>query len=87
MDVKQIEKEIFGTDYSDSQVAQAKELLRSKGYFVANLWNVNDVKDNYECNDEQAQAVLYEALTNEDTMEQIWFKINLIALEQGFKQI
>jgi len=81
------EKKILVTDYSDSQVAQAKELLRSKGYFVANLWNVNDVKDNYECNNEQAQAVLYEALTNEDTMGQIWFKINLIALEQGFKEI
>ena len=57
-------------------IEQAKELLKANGYFVDNLWYVEDVKTKFKCTDEQAQVILDRALTNEATMEQIWFSIN-----------
>jgi len=38
---------------------EAKDFLRSEGYFVDNLWHVTDVQDKFECTDEEAQDVLY----------------------------
>lgn len=57
-------------------VEDAKSLLRSKGYYVDNLWHINDVQADFECTDEVAQEILDKALTSEATMEQIWFSIN-----------
>ena len=38
---------------------QAKEVLRAKGYFVDNLWHVDDVKLRWNCTDDEvAQDVL-----------------------------
>ena len=56
-------------------VEQAKEVLKANGYFVDNLWNVVDVRSKFNCTDEQAQYILDKSLTNEATMEQIWFSI------------
>jgi hypothetical protein len=56
-------------------IKQAKKLLKANGYFVDNLWHVDDVKSKFNCNDKQAQGVLFKSLTNEATMEQIWFSI------------
>jgi len=57
-------------------VEEAKAVLKANGYFVDNLWHVEDVKSKFNCTDEEAQDVLFESLTNEATMEQIWFSIN-----------
>jgi hypothetical protein len=59
-----------------NKIEQAKAILRDAGYFVDNLWHVDDVKSRYEgCEDDTAQEVLDRALTNEGTMEQIWYAI------------
>ena len=50
--------------------------LKSRGKFVDNLWTTEDVKSKFNCTEDEAQEVLYEALTNEGTMEQIWFAID-----------
>ena len=68
-------------------VEQAKEVLKANGYFVDNLWCVDDVKDNYKCSDEDAQEVLDKALTNDATMEQIWFAINMVAEDKGYEKV
>lgn len=60
-------------------IESAKQFLKDNGYFVDNLWSVNDVKGKFECTDEQAQNVLYSALQNEATTEQIQFAINMHA--------
>jgi hypothetical protein len=57
-------------------IEQAKQVLRDNGYFVDNLWNVTDVQVMFECTDEQAQEVLLASMTNEQTMEQIWYSID-----------
>ena len=57
-------------------VENAKKVLRENGYFVDNLWHIQDVQANYmKASDEDAQKILNMALTNEATMEQISFAI------------
>lgn len=65
-------------------IEQAKQVLKEAGYFVDNLWHVSDVKDGCNCEDDVAQEILEEALTNEATMEQIWMAID-VAIEKIIK--
>jgi hypothetical protein len=59
-----------------TEIEQAKAILKQHGYFVDNLWSKFDVTDRYKCTDEQAQEVLNTALTNNATMEQVWYAID-----------
>lgn len=68
-------------------VEQAKQVLEDAGYQVDNLWHIEDVKQNYNCTDEEAMEVLVEALDNEATIEQIFFAVNFHAEEQGLTKI
>jgi len=58
-------------------VEHAKDILRDNGFFVDNLWHVDDVKCKFECSDEEAQDVLNSALKNDATMEQVWLAIDI----------
>lgn len=60
-------------------IESAKQFLKDNGYFIDNLWCVDDVKGKYDCTDEQAQDILLSSLTNDATMEQIQFSINEFA--------
>ena len=67
-------------------VEQAKEVLRANGYFVDNLWHVDDVKLRYNCDDDEvAQDILDRALTNDATMEQVWFALDMVAQDEGLE--
>jgi len=69
-------------------VEKAKEVLRREGYFVDNLWHIDDIQYRYNCDDDsQAQEILNAALTNEATMNQIWFAIDMVAQNEGLKLI
>jgi hypothetical protein len=68
-------------------IEQAKQVLRDNGYYVDNLWSVEDVVSNYNCTDDEAQEVLDGALQNDATMEQIWYAINFHAEEIGLTKI
>ena len=59
---------------------QAKQVLRDAGYFVDNLWHIQDVYNAADGNiqKDQAMQVLEMALTNEITTEQIWHSINVV---------
>lgn len=50
---------------------QAKELLKKNGYYIDNLWHVDDVQQRCYCTEEEAQEILDMSLTNEGTMEHI----------------
>ena len=58
---------------------EAKQVLRDNGYFVDNLWHIQDVYNVADGNiqKDQAMQVLSMALTNEATMEQIWMSIQM----------
>jgi hypothetical protein len=58
-----------------SKIDEARATLREAGYFVDNLWHIDDVEG--ELTNEKKQSILNKALTNDATMEQIWFAINL----------
>ena len=59
-----------------TEIEQAKAILKQHGYYVGNLWTIQDVTDRYDCTDEQAYDVLDTALNNEATMEQIFYAIS-----------
>ena len=61
------------------RIQEAKELLKKEGYFVDNLWHVSDITVHYECTEEEAHKILFEAFQNESTYEQIWFTISMAA--------
>ena len=58
-----------------NKIEKAKAILREAGYFVDNLWTVQDVQDRYKCDDETAQDILDGALRNEWIIEQIYSTI------------
>lgn len=71
-----------------TEVEKAKEVLRQAGFFTGNLWHVDDVKGQFQIfDDEDAQDVLNDALTNEWVMEQIHYAIDDVAEYKGFKKL
>lgn len=66
-----------------TRVEQAKQILRDNGYYVDNLWRVEDVQDRFNCTEEDAQEVLDDALNGEWIMEQIHYAIREVAEENG----
>lgn len=59
-----------------AEIEQAKAILKQHGFFVDNLWHVSDVKTKFNVSDNEAQDILDQSLTNDATMEQIWFSIS-----------
>lgn len=69
-------------------IHNAKEVLREAGYFVDNLWSIHDVKLRFAVfDDEDAQGILSDALTNEWITEQIIRTIEDTAMDMGFKNL
>lgn len=74
-------------------IEQAKEVLRKSGYYVENLWSIDDVKMNHrdangnKITNEMAQTILNNVLKNEATMDQIWFAIDQYSEEMGLIKI
>jgi hypothetical protein len=56
-------------------------------YQTENLWCIEDVKSKFKCDDDEALEVLESALTNEATMEQIWYAIEFHAEEMGLEEV
>lgn len=67
-------------------VSVAKALLRKNGYFVENLWCIDDVTQNYNCTEDEAQEVLGIALTNDVITERIFGAIDDACNELEIKQ-
>ena len=63
------------TEEREIRIDNAKAVLKAAGYFVDNLWHVEDVQAKFDCSPIEAMLVLNRALTNEATMEQIWLAI------------
>jgi len=70
-----------------NKIEDAKEVLRNAGFFVDNLWSVEDVKSSYKCDDDTAQDILNGALTNEWISEQIFSTIKDLAEDEGLEEI
>lgn len=86
---------------TEEQIENLKRLVVEKNYYnigsnilpkmredyqTENLWSVSDMQD-WDCTDEEALEVLHEALTNDATIEQIWFAIDFHAGDKGLKHL
>lgn len=73
------------TELKLASTEDLKNELKLRGFFVDNLWTTEDVESRYHCSEDEAQEVLEQALTNEATMEQIWFAIHFHADDNELK--
>jgi len=53
-----------------------RDELASRGFYTNNLWHVDDVKQNYECTDEDAQEILDKTMQSEWVTQEIFAFIN-----------
>jgi hypothetical protein len=65
------------------EIHNAKDVLKQAGYFVDNLWHINDVQGRYECDNKTAQWILYNGLTNEYIVEKTFAQIDYFAEHEG----
>jgi hypothetical protein len=89
-DIKVKDADIVSNEFSavirQLDIEDAKQTLMGAGYFVDNLWCVEDVMLNYDCTKEEAQEVLSNALQNDATMQQIWEAISYKAESMNLKR-
>jgi hypothetical protein len=67
------------------KIQEAREFLKSEGFQTDNLWTAEDVQHKWNCSQEDAIGILYSALTNDATMEQIWMAIDFHAEDSGLE--
>jgi len=72
-------------DYYD-RISQALDVLEKAGYYIRNLYQVEDVQSIYECTDDQAFDVLDKALDNDGTANEIWESIRYFSEDMGLKE-
>ncbi|SED11667.1 hypothetical protein SAMN04489761_4323 [Tenacibaculum sp. MAR_2009_124] len=81
---------------TEKEIENLLELIQSSNinlpkicteYQTENLWQIQDVQSKYNCTDEEAMETLEAALTNEATMDQIWFAIDIHVEEEGLEKI
>ena len=60
----------------ETSVNQAKAILKDAGYYVDNLWHVDDVKSLKSMNDDDAYAILDTILSGDYIIEDIANSIN-----------
>lgn len=67
-------------------IQEAKDFLRSEGYFVDNLWHVTDVQNKFNCTDEEAQDILYNIHVNDGIVENIFNGIDVLGKFNLYKE-
>ena len=63
-----------------AEIDYAKDVLKENGYFVDNLWHIQDVQHFYKCDDAMAMRVLDHVLNGNDKVTyEIWEMIDRVA--------
>ena len=71
-----------------NKIELAKDVLRDAGYYVDNLWQVDDVRKKFKNVDkETCQEVLDTALTDEWLTGHIWYTICSVGTDEGLTLI
>lgn len=52
-------------------VTEALDFLESQGFYIRNLWHVQDVQNHFNCTDEEALDLLDQAVSGEWIIELI----------------
>lgn len=69
------------------KVNEALDYLTSQGYFVENLWHIDDVQDIFNCTEQQAREVLDRAVCGEYIIEQINDRIMTFGRKDNLKEL
>lgn len=69
------------------KIQMAIKTLRDEGYFVDNLWHIDDVTERFKCDSEEAQSVLYNSLTNGMLVVSIYELIEQECKSNGYDEI
>jgi muramoyltetrapeptide carboxypeptidase LdcA involved in peptidoglycan recycling len=64
------------TRKKQQEIDNAKAILKSYGYYVENLWHIEDVFPKNDCSDDDAYDILDDAMQNDATYEQVWMAID-----------
>lgn len=75
------------SDDQKNRIESARAVLEEAGYFTRNLWHIDDVKGKFKCTDDEAHKVLYDAMTNYATREQIWLAIEVSVESKSLTEI
>ena len=78
--VEQVE-EVSTQDLKEVSTQDLRNELELRGYQTDNLWHIEDVMQNYDCESEVAQEVLIKAMNNEATIGQVYLAIDIVADE------
>ena len=62
---------------SKDKVEVARKFLKDQGYYVDNLWHIDDVQQNHDLNDNDAYEVLDRVMQAEYTVSNIFEMIDL----------
>ena len=65
----------------NNKIEEAKKVLKDAGYYVDNLWHINDVKQNYKVSDDEAYKILDVALTSDWITERTFEMINDVRID------
>ena len=71
----------------DEEINKALKLLEESGYYVGNLWHIDDVQSKFECDEDEAIEILDKAVAGEWIIEQINDRIYRYCDEENFTQI
>ncbi len=71
---------------TQQEIQNAKDLLERAGYFVQNLWHIQDVKIHFDCTDEEAMYILEQSLGGEYMNELSYDLIKVIGTENKLKE-
>lgn len=66
-------------DLKEISSEDLRQELELRGYYTQNLWHVDDVMKNYDCESEDAQELLDKVMTSEWITEQIFIAIDEVA--------
>jgi hypothetical protein len=70
-------------DMEADKVTEALDYLESQGFYIKNLWHIQDVQDKFDCTEEEAFEVLEEAVSGEWVIEAINERINMFGLNNN----
>ena len=64
-----------------------RNILEQRGYYMGNLWCIEDVTRNYECTKEEAQRILDKTVGGEWITQQVFEMINEYAIDMGLNEV
>lgn len=67
------------------KIDEARAFLESEGFYVDNLWHIEDVQSIFDCTEEEAMEVLGDAVSGEWIMEHINDRIYTTGVDNGLK--